>query len=79
MPDSQNEAGFVIVIEVDPSRTEELLAIVKEGNDSVIRRRDGLISAFIATTADARRVVTVAGWRSVDAIEALQSDPAVAE
>ena len=44
----------------DPSRYEELVAIVKEGNDRVIRRRDGFISAFIATNADATRVVTVA-------------------
>ena len=79
MPSSQNEAVFVNVIEVDPSRAEELLAIVKEGNDRVIRSRDGFISAFIATSADASRVVTVGRWRSIDAIKALKSEATVTE
>jgi heme-degrading monooxygenase HmoA len=77
MSHSQSEAVFVNVIEVDPSRYEELLAIVKEGNDTVIRRCDGFISAVIATTTDRGRVVTVARWKSADAIKALQSDPVV--
>jgi quinol monooxygenase YgiN len=79
MFNSQSEAVFVNVIEVDPSHYEELIAIVKEGNDRVIRRRDGFISAFIATTPDISRVVTVARWKSADAIKALQSDPVVAD
>jgi heme-degrading monooxygenase HmoA len=79
MVNSQSEAVFVNVVEVEPSRYQELLAIVKEGNDTVIRRRDGFISAFIAATPDKSRVVTVARWRSADAIKALQSDPIVTE
>jgi hypothetical protein len=42
MSRSRDEAVFVNVIEVDPSRYEELVAILKEGNDTVIRRRDRL-------------------------------------
>jgi quinol monooxygenase YgiN len=77
MSNVQRETVFVNLIEVDPSHYEELLAIVKEGNETIIRRRDGFISAIIATTADQSRVVTVARWKSADAIKALQSDPVV--
>ena len=79
MLNAESEAVFVNVIEVDPNRYEELIAIVKEGNDRVIRRRAGFVSAFIATTADSARIVTVARWKSADSIKALQGDPVVAE
>src|SRR5579862_9844669 len=79
MVNSKNEVVFVNVIEVDPSRYEELIAIVKEGNERVIRRRDGFVSAFLATTPDRSRVVTVARWTSPDAVKALQSDPVVGD
>lgn len=79
MSSSQSEAMFVNVCDVDPSRYEELLAIVKEGNDRVIRRRDGFISAIVASTPDTSRLVTMARWKSLDAIKALQSDPVIAD
>ena len=50
------------VIEVEPIRYEQLIEILKEGNDSVIRRRDGFISCVILASADRSRVITVARW-----------------
>src|SRR5438445_7385409 len=79
MSNSKSEAVFVNVIEVDPSRYQELVAIVMEGNETVIRHRDGFISALIAATPDQSRVATVARWKSADAMKALQSDPVVME
>ena len=77
MSESKNEAVFVNVIEVEPSRYQELVSILKEGNDSVIRKREGFISALLLANGDKTRVVTVARWKSMDAAKALQSDPAV--
>lgn len=76
---SQNEAVFVNIVEVEPSRYEELVAIVKEGNETVIRKRAGFISAFLAVSPDKSRVVTVARWRNAEAIQALMSDPVVSD
>jgi hypothetical protein len=77
MPSSDTEAVFVNVIDVDPSRYPELVEILKEGNDSVIRRRAGFISALIVASADRRRVITVARWKSAEAVKVLQNDPVV--
>lgn len=79
MVNAQSEAVFVNVVEVEASRYEELVGIVKEGNETVIRKRAGFISAFLAATPDKSRVVTVARWKNVEAIKALQSDPVVTE
>jgi len=74
-----SEAVFVNVIEVDPNRYEQLMEILKEGNDSVIRHRSGFISCSLLANADRTRVITVARWKSADAIKAVASDPVVAE
>jgi heme-degrading monooxygenase HmoA len=78
MSESRTEAVFVNVIDVEPSRYQELMTILNEGNDTVIRRREGFISAVLLANGDKSRVVTVARWQSMDAIKALQSDTVVA-
>lgn len=79
MSEPSSEAVFVNVIEVEPIRYEQLIEILKEGNDSVIRRRDGFISCVILASADRSRVITVARWKSADAIKVVGSDPVAAE
>jgi len=66
-----SEAVFVNVIEVDPNRYEQLMEILKEGNDSVIRHRKGFISCLLLANADRSRVITVARWTSADGIKAV--------
>ena len=73
-----SEAVFVNVIEVDPDRYEQLMEILKEGNDSVIRHFKGFISCVLLVNADRSRVITVARWTTADAIKALASDPVIA-
>jgi hypothetical protein len=77
-PTGNGEAVFVNVIEVNPSRYDELVAILKEGNDTVIRGRDGFISALIVASPDRSRVITVARWKSAEAVQVLQNDTVVA-
>jgi len=45
-PHPDEEAVFVNAIEVDPARYPQLIEVLKEGNDSVIRQRDGFISCL---------------------------------
>ena len=78
MAEANEEAVFVNVIEVDPARYPQLIEVLKEGNDSVIRQRNGFISCLIVASADRSRVITVARWKSADAIKRLGSDPVVA-
>ena len=78
MPET-SEVVFVNLIDVDPNRYEQLMEILKEGNDSVIRHRNGFISCLLLASADRSRVITVARWTSADAIKAVASDPVVAE
>lgn len=74
-----SEAVFVNLIDVDPNRYEQLVEVLKEGNDSVIRHRDGFMSCLLLANADRSRVITVARWTSADAVKAVASDPVVAE
>jgi heme-degrading monooxygenase HmoA len=74
-----SEAVFVNILDVDPKRYEQLVEILKEGNDTVIRSLDGFISASILANADKSRVITVARWKSADAIKAVASNPVVGE
>ena len=69
------EPVFVNVIEVDPKRYEELMAMLQEANDSFIRHRKGFISCLLLASPDRSRVVTVARWNRADAIREVGSEP----
>ncbi|MBX6383861.1 MAG: antibiotic biosynthesis monooxygenase [Microbispora sp.] len=68
-------ATFINVFDVDPSQQQELIAILNEGTEKVIRHRPGFVSVNILASADGSRVVNLAQWRSVDDIKATASDP----
>jgi len=72
----KNETGvtFVNVIEVDPSRQQELLDLLKEGYERTIRHRPGFISGALLASADGGQVVNLAKWRSPHDVKATQGD-----
>ncbi len=70
---------FINVIDVDPSKAQEVVDILKEGTDKIMSRRPGFVSATILVNSDRTRVVNIARWRSADDIRATQADPAAAE
>ena len=74
-----DDATFINVIDVDPANQQQLIEILKEGTEKVMRHRPGFISVTLFASADGRRVVNYARWRSAADITATQGDPAAAE
>ncbi|MBM7078844.1 antibiotic biosynthesis monooxygenase [Micromonospora humida] len=70
---------FVNVIDVDPSRQQEVIDLLVEGTEKVVSRRPGLVSVTLLASLDRTRVVNVARWRSADDVRATQADPEAAE
>ncbi|GAA3942414.1 antibiotic biosynthesis monooxygenase family protein [Microbacterium soli] len=70
---------FINVIDVDPSRQQEVIDILNEGTTEVISKRPGFISVTILASPDKSRVVNIARWESMDDVKATQADPAAAK
>ena len=70
---------FINVIEVEPALQQEVVAILTEGTEKVIRHRPGFVSVTLLASTDGTRVVNLARWRSLDDVRATQADPAAAE
>jgi len=69
---------FINVIDVDPSKQQEVIDILNEGTEQVISKRPGFMSVTILASADKSRVVNIARWESADDAKATQADPAAA-
>lgn len=66
---------FINVIDVDPSRRQEVIDILREGAEDVISRRPGFVSLTILANAEDDRVINIATWESLDDVRATQADP----
>jgi heme-degrading monooxygenase HmoA len=72
-------AVFVNVLKVDPSKQQELIDLLREGTEKVMRQRPGFISATLLAAPNGSEVINIARWRSLEDVKATQSDPAAAE
>lgn len=70
---------FINVIDVDPSKQQEVIDILNEGTADIISKRPGFISVTILASPDKTRVVNIARWESIDDVKAIQADPVAAE
>ncbi|MFJ8690468.1 antibiotic biosynthesis monooxygenase family protein [Micromonospora wenchangensis] len=70
---------FVNVIDVDPSRQQEVIDLLVEGTEKVVSRRPGFVSVTLLASLDRTRVVNIARWRGADDVRATQADPEAAE
>ncbi|MFN8202968.1 MAG: antibiotic biosynthesis monooxygenase [Solirubrobacteraceae bacterium] len=70
---------FVNVIDVDPSKHQELIDLLAEGTEKVMSKRPGFISVTLLASLDRTRVINVARWASADDVKATQADPDAAE
>jgi quinol monooxygenase YgiN len=68
-------ATFINIFDVDPSKQQELIAILNEGTEKVMQHRPGFISVNILASLDGTRVVNLAQWNSPDDIKATMGDP----
>ena len=65
---------LINVFDVEPSKQKQLVDVLVEGTETVIRRRPGFISVNLLTSNDGTRVVNYAQWRSLEDIKAAQAD-----
>ena len=72
-------AGYLTLInifDVEPSRAEELLAVLSKATAETIRHRPGFVSANLHLSRDRRHVANYAQWRSQADMDAMLADPA---
>ncbi|MGX9349317.1 hypothetical protein [Microbacterium sp. KNMS] len=69
------QAVFINVFAVEPDRQGELVALLTEGGEQVIRHRPGFTSLSIYASRDGRSVVGVAGWARAEDAAATQAAP----
>ncbi|MFT3968886.1 MAG: antibiotic biosynthesis monooxygenase [Micropruina sp.] len=74
-----NPVTFINVIDVDPSRQQEVIDLLVEGTEKTISKRPGFISVTLLASLDKTRVINVARWESAEDVKATQSDPEAAE
>jgi heme-degrading monooxygenase HmoA len=74
--DRNETVTLINVFDVEASRQQELVALLTEGTDQVIRHRPGFVSVNLLASNDGTRVVNYAQWRSLDDIKATMADPA---
>jgi quinol monooxygenase YgiN len=72
-------ANFFNVIEVDPDKQKELIELLNEGTESVIRHRPGFVSVTLFASADGSKVINWAQWASPEDAKATLGDPAAQE
>jgi quinol monooxygenase YgiN len=66
---------FISVFDVDAFDQQELVGLLAEGTEEVMRRRPGFVSASVLASHDGTRVVNYAQWRSQADVKATLADP----
>ncbi|RLV55503.1 antibiotic biosynthesis monooxygenase [Aeromicrobium phragmitis] len=74
-----NPVTFINVIEVEPSKQQEVIDLLVEGTERIISKRPGFISATLLASFDKSCVINVAQWESADDVKSTQGDPEAAE
>jgi quinol monooxygenase YgiN len=69
---------LVNVFTVDPARQQQLVDVLIEATEQVMRHIPGYVSANIHQSIDGTHVVNYAQWRSREAFEAMLQDPTAA-
>jgi len=68
---------LVNIFDVDASKQQELLDLLNEGTEKVIKTRPGFVSVNILASVDGTRVINYAQWRSQDDLKAIMGDAEV--
>jgi hypothetical protein len=74
-----NLTTVINVFEVEAAKQDELVRVLIEGADKVVRHRPGFVSANILASQDGSRVVNYAQWRSPADLQAVLADPTMQE
>ena len=71
----QDVMTLVNVFTVEPERQQELVDLLVQATDEVMRQLPGFVSANIHRSDDGRHVVNYAQWATAADFEAMQRDP----
>lgn len=66
---------LLIPLTVDPANQSQVLDMLRENINTVIRTLDGWIATNLIATADGTRIVIHSQWRDAAAVAAMQTDP----
>jgi quinol monooxygenase YgiN len=66
---------LINVFDVEPSKQQELVDLLTEGTEYVMRHRRGFVSVNLLTSNDGTRVVNDAQWHSLEDVMATMADP----
>jgi quinol monooxygenase YgiN len=66
---------LINVFDVEPSKQQELVELLTEGTERVMRSRPGFVSVNLLASNDGTRVVNYAQWHSLDDVKATMADP----
>jgi quinol monooxygenase YgiN len=66
---------LLIPLTVDPANQGQVLEMLRDNINTVIRTLDGWISTSLIATADGTRVVIHSQWRDAAAVAAMRTDP----
>ena len=70
---------LINVFTVTAERQRELVRLLNESTEQVMKHRDGFVTANIHASTDGTKVVNYAQWRDEAAFLAMQADPAARE
>jgi quinol monooxygenase YgiN len=65
---------LINVFTVDPTRQQQLVDVLTQATQEVIRHLPGFVSANIHASLDGTKVVNYAQWESREALEAMLAD-----
>lgn len=74
-----NVATLINVFAVTPETQRQLVDLLAEATEEVMRHRRGFVSANIHASLDGTRVVNYAQWRSREDFQAMLDDPIAQE
>jgi hypothetical protein len=70
---------LINIFTVDPEDQQRLVDVLVEATQTVMRKREGFVSANIHRSLDGTRVTNYAQWRTRGAFEAMLGDREAAE
>lgn len=76
------QAGLMVLINtfhVDRDRGEQLIELLRDATETVMRTLPGFVSANLHMSDDGTRIVNYAQWRSQGDFETMQADPRAQE
>lgn len=71
---AQDVTTLINVFTVAPERQQDLVRLLDEATEEVMRHRPGFVSANIHASADGTRVVNYAQWASAEDFQAMLQD-----